>query len=345
MIRPLSIFFVFIMGMSSLLFSDWKMDVCVYFTDTKDYKGAIEYLTNSLGKIDEGDMPVVWGLLAYSFSKLQRKTEEYAWIEKYFETYWGRRERCDFLDASTNAEIMDYLTLWKNRYPLVIDISLVKGKIYDLPSPPARIAVGVEITNEAYYKLSDDHKVLMGGLFKKGFNIIHIDALNLFERSGSHRYFFNLKAGDLILKKEVNIVIQLKSQEVMKKPAVKREDGEYKISMFVGDELIMSSKKAPLRRPSLKLDLPPAHGKFSPFGPVPLDKSDPSLYSTSIFSVLGLAYQTLNKLLKKEDKTQPYIIQKQKRIDTQFKRRDSQGIEREIEVIIMLRWGTSLNSG
>ncbi len=224
----------------------------------------------------------------------------------------------------------------ENQIVSIVDIFLIKNEIYDKSMPPEKIPIGIEMGNEAFYKFSDKENVIRGGLFHKGFNILYLETSNFFEKSDSHIFFLDLKKGDSLLRKEIEIDVQVESQEKLIKPAEKVEKPEYKLSMFIGDELIITSKKVPSEKIPLKVDLPPWPEEYKPFGPV--DTSEYSFNSFSIFSALGVLQELLKNLGKgKDKKEQSRPIQKSRQITTTFVRIDSEGIARKVEAVITLK--------
>jgi len=324
------------------LYADWKSDISDYFGNKKDYKGAIDYLLGNFEKTDKIHNPIFKGLMAYSFHKLNNKNDEYKWLKEYFETYRGEEIIFSFLDDSTYAEISGYLIAWKRKYPLITETALIDGKIYNSSIPPAKIEIGIDIKNDAYYKLSDRNNIIKGGLLKKGFNIISITADDLFEKSGSHIYYLDLKAGDLFLKKEIEIDIQLDSHEQIKESNDKIKKPEYRLFMFIGDELIISRKKLAYSLP-LKIEMPPWPKDYKPFGPA--DKTNPAFNSFSIFSAVGAIYQLIKGLkTKKSPEKLVSPIKKQKQITTTFIRKNLEGVAKEVKAVIMLKT-RDLNGG
>jgi len=335
--KKISILLLLILSFNFNLSAEWKTDILDYFGSKKDYKGATDYLKNNFEKIDDIYKPVVCGLLAYSFNKLGQKNNEHKWLIEYFETYKGRGPILNFLDDSTNTEITDYVKKWQRKYPLITDIALINGKIYHRSFPPAKILIGIDIRNDAYYKLSDKENIIKGGLLIKGFNLINIDAYYLFEKSESHLYFLGIKAGDLILKKEIEINIKLDSHEEAEKAENEIENIEYKLFMFIGDQLIVSSKKFFHKKLPLKIEIPPPSGEYRPFGPV-VDKSDPFLNSFSIFTAAAGIYELIKSLKSgKNTGKKADSIQKLQQITTTFLRKNSEGIEKEVKAVITIR--------
>lgn len=219
---------------------------------------------------------------------------------------------------------------------LISDVALINSEIYSGPTPPVKILIAIDMRNSAFYKLSDKENVIKGGLFNQGLNIVSIEASNLFKKSGSHVYFLDLKVDDLIFRKEIEFDIQLESHIIVKRAKEERKNPEYKLSMFIGNELIVTSKKLSHKNLSSKIELPPLPENYSPFDP--MDRADPALNSFSILSAVGLAYELIKKLMPaKAKEKRASSIQKQKQITTIFFRRGLEGVIKEIKAVITLK--------
>ncbi len=100
--------------------------------------------------------------------------------------------------------------------------------------------------------------------------------------------------------------------------------------------MIITSKKVPSKQIPLKVDLPPWPEEYKPFGPV--DISEYSFNSFSIFSALGALQELLKNLGKeKEKEQQAKPIPRLKQITTVFVRIDPEGKTREVEAVITLK--------
>ncbi|MFP4081626.1 MAG: hypothetical protein ACLFVG_02600 [Candidatus Aminicenantes bacterium] len=217
----------------------------------------------------------------------------------------------------------------------ISEIGLVKSEIYDSPTPPPKILIAVEMETDAYYKLSDRKGVLKGGLFNKGFNMLSIQADDLFRRPGSYVYYLDLKKGQAVLKKEIELDIQWNTYPIIRRPEKETENPEYRLSMYIGDELVYSSRKLPPRDISLKIDNPPWPDSFSPHDPV--HRTDQVTNSFSVFSALGLAYDLIKKLTgEKSDESPVPPVQKYKQITTTFLKENPEGAVQEVKAIITL---------
>jgi len=336
---PLFLFiliFFFLLNFTPLS-AEWRGDIAKYFGDKKDYEGAINYLLGQFDKIDGTDKPLVCVLLAYCYNKLNDKNNENKWIVEFFETYYGIELPLSFLDDSASWNITNFLYAWKKRYPFVFQMALITNNIQSGSPPPSQLPLGLDITHDTLYKLSDQKYALKGGLLKAGFNIIPLDTRNFFEDSGLHIYFLELKTGDFILKKEIEIGVEVESPRAAREAKTRSERKEYKLSMFVGGEIVVSTNKS-LIDAMAKAEIVPKNAvAYNPSRYV--DKDKPGLNSgVSILSAAALAYEALKQLMKKKEAKKPeYKIQRQQELTTFFKMKDMDGVEEEIKTTISLK--------
>jgi hypothetical protein len=339
MIRKILPLFFSLLCISSGLNADWMSDVSSCL-ENEDYEAAVNYLRSHLKEIGETPAPVVSGLLAYSYHRLQDKKKEYKWLGEYFENYRGEEIIFDFLDDSTYRNITHYLMLWKAKYPYVSELALIKSEIYQGPNPPDRLIIGIDIESDAYYRLSDGKRIMAGGLLKKGFNSMHIKTADFFQKSGAHTYVLDLKMGDLVVSKELEFDVKLdssvKARKEVKVTDMPIQNPEFKISMYVGDELILESKKLAYENLPLKFHLPPWPENRSPYGPIYEDEF--ALNSFSIPGAVAAIYQLFRELKngKKEFK-QPKPVQKQMQVRTTFLRPTTDGDAEEFRAVITLK--------
>jgi len=331
--------FIILLAVSAqVLPAQWKDDVAGIFRGTRDYKSIAELVLARLAKMDAADKPDASGLLAFCFNKLNDKTNEVKWIVEYFETYRAADSGYAFLDLVAQAEVIGTISQWRSRYPFVPEIALIAG-IGDTPIIIQGILpLGFDLTADAYFKFFEGSNVLKAGLFKSGPNILSLDANDLFLRPGKRTYFLELKAGELILKKEIDLEIDVSSPRVEPvAPSLKRQPLYYKLSMYVGGELVMASQKTENAVP-LKLDVRPNQ---NPFGYKPdyyVTRNNPGGNFLSIFDAIGVLYQLLKDLFKKKDgKAEPPKIQLVQEMTISNKQKDADGNDRETKVSIKLK--------
>ena len=221
-------------------------------------------------------------------------------------------------------------------FPLVADISLVNSNPNEGVFPPTKLLLAVDLEMDAYYKLSDREKTIKGGMVKRGINIISIEADDLFESSGSHIYFLDLKRNDSILREEIEIDIRLETREIEKKANEETEARQFKLAMFIGDELIISSTKIAQKSVPLKFNLPPWPDTYKPHNPI--ERTNSPLNTVSIFDAAGVAYDLIKKLLsKKSEENQVKPLPRQKQMTATFLRVHSDGATDEVKAAIALK--------
>lgn len=323
------------------LSAQWKNEIAGYLGDKKDYKGAAEYLISHLGQMDNADKPDVCALLAFSFSKLNDRASELEWIVQYFETYQGKDTSFIFLDIITQAEVVEYIARWKSRYPLITEIAFISTQPDSVLFVQGILPLDIEISNDGYYKFSTDKEVIKAGLFQAGFNLIGLEIRPLLEKPGTYVYWLETKADDLILKKEIDIEVEVHSPFLIPKarPTILNINPmEYKLSMYVDGELILTSKKTE-KDVLLKLDIPPSK---NPFGFKPdyyVTRNNPGQNFVSILDAIGVAYQLLKDLLKKKKsgEIETPKIQKLQEISLAWKQNDTDGTEKETRARLKLK--------
>lgn len=330
---------IFLLAVSGL-FGQWKEEVAGLLGEKKDFEGVVDYISKNLEKLEAREKPIAYGLLAYGSSQLGRREDEANWVVAYFEATKGQDVLFDFLDESTQWELLNYFYGWKARYPLVTEISLLGNSVEEGLYPPASLTLGVEIRNEALFKFSFQGKVLKGGLFKAGLNTISIETGNFFENSGSYVYLLELKAGELIIKKEIEVEVELEIPETLKKVSAADSEIEYRLSMFVGDDLIVSSKKVGLSSAGLgiKIDLPPIKVPYDPDYPIKRNKPGYNFVSISDMATLvSEVIKELKKLKKPKEVVQSAAIQKSRVKTVVFPRKDAEGVPREIKAVVRIK--------
>lgn len=336
------------------LSANWKVEVAGFFGQRPNYRSAINYLLSSSKTIAREEKLLAYLLLAYSYEKLGDKENEYKWLGKYFEIGRGYNPRFNFLDEYTAAAVRDYLNNWLEKYPLITDLAFVDTEKEDMNLPPATFLLAVHTANRAYYRLTIGKNIVSGGILNKGLNIINLPAGPLLEEAGKQIYFLDAKVGDLVLRKKIEVDVQLepifppKRIEFQMKNSQKSEEIknlEYKLSMFIGDKLIVSSRKIQPYKLTLKLDIPLTKGKFQPFGPV-VDKAspfnaDPLANSVSIPQAVASLVQLLTGNSKKSQTAAKRSAPREiKQIEITFIRKNAQGIEERIRAYLKLKVAT-----
>ncbi|MDH5468418.1 MAG: hypothetical protein OEY25_13455 [Candidatus Aminicenantes bacterium] len=237
---------------------------------------------------------------------------------------------------------LDLYFLGQDLFPLVRDIGLIGDESSKDFAPPDKLIIGVEVSRDALYKFSDEENVIKAGLFTRGLNTVEIEANGLFLESGTHVYFLDLKAGDLTLRKEIEIDIQLDSSGVDSgtPPQVKNPEPEpeYELSMFVGEKLMVSGRKSLSKELSFNVELPPLPDGYGPFYEIEKEYKNPLRNSFSILDAIGAGYSLIKNMIdKKKMQKQVKPVQKHEQLTATFMRRDSEGAAREVTAVIKLK--------
>jgi len=318
--------------------SDWRAEVAAFLADQNDYRAAAQYLDGQLSSLNDEDKPVAFGLLAFLYNRLGERGAEYRLLGEYFEKYGPLDMVYHFLPLSAQNAVIFYLREWILKYPWVLKIGFVETTAPQArpaaSSPPAKLVLGLEMANEAYYKLSDGENVLEGGQFKRGHNSVSLDTNKLFRGSGAHTYVLELKAGDLIVRRELAIDVKLNAFGVVGSQGPSGKIQQYVLKLFLGDDLLASSRKSPPSTPPIKIELPQPTGVYDPWGPG--YQNEPKIPNS--FPILGIPaiINELIKSLKKKDEVEPVPpVELKPEITILFK--GKHGGVRDVEIVARLR--------
>ena len=208
--------------------------------------------------------------------------------------------------------------------PVVLEIGLIDSDSYRGASPPAQLIIGLDLSQNAYYKLIHKGSTLKGGLFLKGFNSFSLETDDFFRESGAHAYTLELKVGDRIIQREFEIVVEMADNAPLakKKPPVEKK--EYTVLMYIGEQLVASSKKLPTAEPSRQIEMPPPPYQIDPYASAA--EPDYTVTGAPILATAMALYQTIKDLTTKKDKeVRPPPIQKKSTILSTFLRNSPDG--------------------
>jgi hypothetical protein len=289
--------------------NDWRTEVAGYFSDEKaiDYRGAVGFLAGHFDSLNDEDKPVACGLLAYIYSRLEDRNSEYQKLGEYFEKYGAIGLGFHFLPLAPRNNVLRYLREWQLRYPWVLKIGFVlpggPSEPAPLVKPPETVLLGLEMAGDVYYKMMDGESTLKGGQFHRGFNTVPLPAKRLFGQPGAYPLFLEFKAGDLIVRRELVVGVQMDYQGLLGGPARASRSEEFVLEMFFGQELLASSRKTVITVEDLGIEPPPPGGKYDPFGPG--YQNEPRM--PNAFPILAVPQAILEaiKALKKKDEVEP----------------------------------------
>jgi len=310
--------FFLVLGFASA--GEWKTELLACLGPRPDYRKALEVLTEKAGEMDAADLQTADALVPYLAWKLGDAAKELNGISDYFEKYKDNDPEFGFLDDLTHRDFLNFWMRWKSTYPLVSDMNFLVRSGSSSTNLPAGIEVGLDLTNDAYYKLSLGPYALEGGFWPKGFHIVTVPVQDLLDRSGTYEFALDLKCGEFIVRKPIRIDVNISSGSSLGSlppPVPPIQDGskvkrgppppsnlEGDLSLYVGGKLIMTSRKLAPRVIPVNIPIPgPSMPGTKPYMPPP--RTDPMANSVSILDAIALTYQTLKDLLKKKPPAPP----------------------------------------
>jgi hypothetical protein len=220
--------------------------------------------------------------------------------------------------------------------PVVLEIGLIDSDSYRGTSPPSRLIVGLELSQDALYKLTHNKTTLKGGRFLKGFNSFGLETDNFFEGSGVHTYILELKVEDRIIRQKFEIAVEIEGQTQGVMPETLAENKEYSVLMYIGDQLVASSKKLPTSEASKKIEVPPPPYQINPYASAA--EPDYNVTGAPIFATAIALYQIIKDLTaKKDEDVRPQPIRKKSLITSTFLRSSPDGQVYKVNATIELR--------
>lgn len=303
-------FLVFFLSAAALT-ADWRSDLKACLDPPRrDFAAARSLLRECLGGLEPADKQVAEALLAFLALKTGDARDELERIVAYFETYGDADPAFDFLDDTLGREFMVFWGSWKTSYPLASGFVLLERTGDDDPSPPARLEVGLDILNEAYYRVSGDGETLAGGLWQGGFHILRLPFSDGYDRTGEIAFDLDLKVEGLVVRKRITVKVDVQSLPTLSlppvapvpaagrpaAPATRAVEGE--VSLYVGDKLILTSRKLSSKPAPLKIPVPGP----SPWGTKPFivpRKDGPQFNQFSILDAVSEVIKAIKDIGKK----------------------------------------------
>ena len=289
--------------------ADWKAELLARLGRAPDHRGAWDYLVQEAPKLGPEDRQAAELILPFLASKLGEAERERELVSGYFETYRDNDPDFGFLDGYTLRDFLAFWARWKRSYPLVYDLNLLSYARSPATGIPASVDIGLELLNDAFYRISLGPYILEGGHWPRGFHILTIPLRSLFERSDTYEFVLDLKAGDLVVRKPVRVRIEI-ADLVSAPGAAPKEDffresraplkaiEEGEILLYVDNKLVLKSRKIAPRPASFSFPLGgPSMPGQKPYLPPP--KDGPMAHGVSILDAIALAYQAIKDLMVK----------------------------------------------
>lgn len=322
MIKRTAAVLVLVLAATAALRADWRSELNARLGADRDYRGAWLFLADEYKKLEAEDRHTAAFILPYLAAKSGDGEAERDLVADYFETYQDNDPDFGFLDVGPLRELLTFWGPWKKTYPLVYDVNLLSYSRTPVTGLPASVDIGLELLNEALYRISLGPYVLEGGLWPKGFHILTIPLRGLFERSDTYEFTLDLKAGDIVCRRPIRVRIDIADLAPAPVP-VRRDDAlaalpsvplrpirEGEISVYIDGKLVLKSRKIAARAAAFTFPLggPLMQGQ-KPYMPPP--KTDPMMSGVNILDALALAYKAIKDLVaKKPPKPSPPSYQK-----------------------------------
>jgi hypothetical protein len=310
MIKRTAAALVMVLALASALRADWKQELNARLGRDPDYRAAWDFLAEEVKKLEAEDKQTAAFILPFLAARLDIEETERDLVADYFETYLDNDPDFGFLDDYTVRGLLGYWASWKRLYPLVYDLNLLSYARTPATGLPGSVEIGLELLNEAFYRISLGPYILEGGHWAEGFHILTIPLAGLFERSDTYEFTLDLKAGDIICRKPLRLRVDI--ADMATAPAPPQRDlfstvpavptkpiREGEISVYIDGKLVLRSRKIATRPESFTFPLggPLMRGQ-KPYMPTP--KNDPMASGVSILDALALAYKAIKDLVAKK---------------------------------------------
>jgi hypothetical protein len=296
---------------SPVLRADWRSELNARLGRNPDFQAAWSFLVEEAKKLQGNDKQTADFILPYLAAKTGDKSAEADLVSDYFETYFDNYPEFGFLEDYTLRGLLTFWAGWERLYPLLHNVSLLAYSHTPATGLPGSVDVGLDLMNEAYYRVSLGPYILEGGYWPKGFHILTIPLSGLFNRSDTYEFTVDLKAGDLIIRKPLRVQVDIAdlatSSTPLREPfALNRtsapakpvEEGE--ISLYIDGKLVLRSRKIASHTAAFSFPVggPLMQGQ-KPYMPPP--NRDPALApGVSVLDALALAYKAIKDLVGKK---------------------------------------------
>jgi hypothetical protein len=300
---------VLVLAAVSALPADWRTELNARLGRDPDYRAAWDFLAAAAKELEPEDRQTAAFILPFLASKLGDREKERDLVADYFETYLDNDPDFGFLNESAIRGLLVFWASWKRVYPLVYDLNLLSYPRAPATGLPASVDVGLELLNEAFYRISLGPYILEGGYWPSGYHILTIPLRGLFDRSDTYEFTLDLKAGDIVCRKPLLVRVDLADIAAAPAPTPLRDASappslplkqvkEGEISVYIDGKLVLRSRKiAPRPLPvSFPLGGPLMQGQ-KPYMPPPTG----NILNTgvNVVDAIALAYKAIKDLVAK----------------------------------------------
>ncbi len=328
-VKAALLFFLFVFPLSGQA-EDWRSELASRFLVRADWSEITSFLEPRFNSLEETDKPTAALILAFAYNQAANRPQAYLWIARFFEDFRAEGVFIDFLDHTSQNELWAFLRQWQARYPLLLDLAFITPAESALSlSPPDRFILAIQMANSAFFKLMAEGETLKAGLLQRGLNTLSLESSPLIRESGAHAFLLDLKADDLIVRREINIEVNLSSEILLAPTSSSEITRRYRLSLFLGNKLLAQSQKTIKMTPPVQFTLPPADGRYSPYGPVHPSGQDPNPVGVSILSLPAVIAQLIKDYkAKREEKERIPPPEIKKEIQVVYLNQTMKGLEK-----------------
>ncbi len=234
-----------------------------------------------------------------------------------------------------------------NKTSFISSLGLVKGTLFAGSALPQYLVLGIEVSQNVYYRLMSEDRSVAGGILQEGFNFIQIPTAGLFQKSGIHKYTFDLRVGDAGERSQnlaflLDIQCDLQSNSGQVREEVRKAG--YGLALFVQNRLVAFHKKSIQFRSLLPQEKSRKERQLDVMGrradgPLQFMGEQHPQAVVPIIPMAVLAYKYLLKpaLKKKVEETvkvKPEIFD---RLSGTFLVKDAEGVESPLDVVVKIK--------
>ncbi len=312
------------------LAQDWTQDLASLFLENVSSAEIASFLEAKFDSLNPEEKATASLILAFLWQKDNDLPHSYSWLARFFEDFRGEGVFFDFLPRSIQNELWSFLRKWQSRYPLVNDLAfLIPAEATASISPPDSVVLAIQMANSAYFKLIFENETIKAGLLQKGLNTLSLEISPLIRQSGPKNFFLELKADDLLIRREISINVNLTSEILLSSAPQADITRIYRVSLLLGNKLLAQSQSTFKLTPPIQITLPPADGRFSPYGPVHPSGRDPQTIGVSILTLPMVIADLIKEFkAKKEEKEKTAAPEIRREITLIYLNQTQRGLEK-----------------
>lgn len=326
----LSLMAILTLPANKALAQDWTQELASLYLENVAPAEIASFLEAKFESLSVEEKPTASLILAFTWQRANDLNHSYSWLARFFEDFRGEGVFFDFLPRATQNDLWAYLRQWQLRYPLINDLAfLIPAEATANISPPDTLILAVQLANRAYFKLIFENETIKAGLLQKGLNTLSLESSPILRQSGPKTFFLELKADDFIIRREISINVNLSSEILLTSTPQADITRLYRVSLLLGKKLLAQSQSTFKLTPPIQVTLPPADGRYSPYGPIHPSGRDPQTIGVSIFSLPMVIADLIKEFkTKREEKEKTPAPEVKREIKLIYLNQTQRGLEK-----------------